>query len=115
MNENVSSRDSNSLHGSIGELLEKIASDAASLVRAEVSLVKQEIGKKMANLQTGIIMLAAGMVFGLVAFMAFCAAMIIAISTITGPGIATIVIGALLAIIALITAFLGFAQVKKVI
>ncbi|HZE21647.1 MAG TPA: phage holin family protein [Desulfobaccales bacterium] len=93
--------------------MEKIASDSAALVRTEISLAKQEIGRKLADLQYAIIMLVAGMVFGILAFMTFCAAMIIAISTLTGPGIATCVIGVGLAIIAIVTASLGLTQIRK--
>jgi uncharacterized membrane protein YqjE len=114
MNDNAPDHDPNALHGSIGELLEKISSDYASLVRDQVSLAKREIGQRMTKLQSGLIMLAAGLVFGIIALMTFCGAMIIAISTVTGPGIATLVIGVLLAIIAVIAAFIGLAHVRKV-
>lgn len=114
MNDTQPAHDPNALHGSIGELLDKIASDSAALVREEVSLAKREIGQRVAKLQSGLIMLAAGLVFGIIALMTFCGAMIIAISMVTGPGIATCVIGVLLAIIALVTAFIGLAHIRKV-
>jgi uncharacterized membrane protein YqjE len=113
MNDNLSTHDSNGLHGSIGDLLDKIASDSAALVREEVALAKREIGQKVVELQSGLILLAAGLVCGVIALMTFCGAMIIAISTITGPGIATFVIGVLLAIIAIVTAFMGLTHVRK--
>jgi uncharacterized membrane protein YqjE len=114
MNDNPPAHDPNALHGSIGDLLDKIASDSAALVREEVSLAKREIAQRMVSLQSGLIMLGAGLVFGIIALMTFCGAMIIAISTVTGPGIAAFVIGVLLAIIAVIAALMGLAHIRKV-
>lgn len=114
MNDNSSVQAPEVRHGSIGELFEKIYSDFASLVRAEVSLAKQEIGQKITDLQSGLIMLVAGMVFGILALMTFCAALIIAISKLTGPGIATCAIGVGLAIIGIITAVMGLTKVRKI-
>lgn len=113
MNDTPPAHEPTALHGSIGDLLEKIASDSAALMREEVALAKREIGQKVVELQSGLIMLAAGLVFGIIALMALCTAMIFAISIVTGPGIATFVIGALLAIIAVIAALIGLAHVRK--
>jgi len=114
MNDTPPAHGPNALHGSIGELLDKIASDSAALVREEVALAKREIGQKVVELQSGLMMLAVGLVCGIIALMTFCGAMIIALSTVTGPGIATFVIGVLLAIIAVIAALMGLAHVRKV-
>lgn len=113
MNDNPPAPDADILHYSISDLLKKIASDSAALVRDEVTLAKRELGEKVAELQSGLVLLAASLVFGIIALMTLCGAVIIVISTVTGPIIATFAIGGLLALIAIIAALLGLPHLRK--
>jgi uncharacterized membrane protein YqjE len=98
---------------SFRELLSQLANGSAALVRDEIDLAKQEIAEKIASLRTGIVAVVIGAVIGLMALMALCAALIIALSKPMGPGLAALVTGVALAIIAGIVAMAGLKKLKS--
>ncbi len=98
---------------SFGELLSQLANHSASLVRDEIELAKQEMREKLHTLSRGAITLVIGVALAWMALLALCAAVVIALSTYIGPGIAALVTGLGLAVIGGVIAFVGFRQLKK--
>jgi len=98
---------------SIGDILGGLATNLAGLIHNEIELVKQQVREKIAEATGGIIMIAIGAAFGMVALMALCAALVIALTSYMTPGIAALVTGGGLAILAIIMAFIGITYLKK--
>jgi hypothetical protein len=71
------------------------------------------VREKIAEATGGIIMIALGAAFGLVGLMTLCAALVIALTSYMTPGIAALVTGGGLAILAIIMAFIGITNLKK--
>jgi hypothetical protein len=113
MNNNKINKDLTMPPESIGDMLGELATNSAGWVRNEIELVKQQMREKIAEATGGIIMIAIGAAFGMVALMAFCAALVIALTSYMTPGIAALVTGGGLAILAIIMAFIGITYLKK--
>lgn len=98
---------------SIGDMLGGLATNLADLVHNEIELIKQLVREKIAEATGGIIMIAIGAAFGLVGLIALSAALVIALTSYMTPGIAALVTGGGLAILAIIMAFIGITYLKK--
>jgi uncharacterized membrane protein YqjE len=98
---------------SFGELLGQLANNSSALVRDEIQLAKQEMSEKVTRLRSAIIVVAAGAFIGALATLALTAAAIIGLAIYVGPGNASLIIGAALAIIAGITLFTGVSRMKR--
>jgi uncharacterized membrane protein YqjE len=98
---------------SFTELLGRVASDSATLVREEVALAKQEFKEKMAALRNGAIMVAIGAVLVLFAFVALLAALIIWLTLYMDAAIAALITAGGLVLIGAIIALIGIMLLKK--
>lgn len=99
---------------SFGELLSKLATNSAALVRDEIQLARQELGDKLSEFRSGILVLAVGAIIALVATLALTAAAIIGLAHYVGPGYSALIIGATLAIVGGVVASAGLVQVKRI-
>lgn len=99
---------------SIGELFNELASQSASLVRDEVALAKQEMSEKIASYKTATMLLALGVVLGLIATLSLCAALIIGVGERIGMWQSALLVGGVLAVIAGVTAFYGLHLLKSI-
>lgn len=100
-------------HESLGKLLGELASQSASLVRDEVALAQQEIREKLKTVQAAALMVIAGSALFLVSLLAFCTALIAALSAYLNLWQAALVVGAGIAIIASLVTFMGVGQFKR--
>jgi putative superfamily III holin-X len=98
---------------SISELLGELANKSAALIRDELTLAKQEVREKLSAFQLGLIVIAIGAVIGLVALITLCAAVVIALATYVGAWQAALIIGAVLALTAGVTASVGLQRLKR--
>lgn len=113
MPELVKEKESRSERESFRDLLAQLANGSAALVRDEIDLVKQEIFEKIRSLRTGVISIVVGAVIGLLALMALCATVIIALSKPMGPAVAALVTGVALAVIAGMIVLAGLRMIKR--
>ncbi len=97
----------------ISELLGELAKSSAALIRDEITLAKQEVREKLSAFQLGLIVIAIGAVIGLVALITLCAAVAIALATYVGAWQAALIIGAILALTAGVTASVGLQRLKR--
>ena len=98
---------------SISELLSQVAHNSATLVRNEIELAKQELRESLKSISSGVILIAVGGVIAFAAFLTFCAAIVIGLSNVMTPGIAALVTGIALVVIAGIVAYIGLRVIKK--
>jgi uncharacterized membrane protein YqjE len=98
---------------SIGDMLGGLATSLAGLIQNEIELAKQQVREKIAEATSGIIMIAIGAAFGMVALTALCAALVIALTSYMTPVNAALATGGGLALVAFIMAFIGITCLKK--
>ena len=98
---------------SFGDLLSRLATASAGLVRDEVELAKQEIREKVQGVRTGVVLAAIAALLGMLALFALEVALVIGIGKVIGYGWSALAVGVAVAIIAGIFARLGIAQFKK--
>ncbi|NLT67063.1 MAG: phage holin family protein [Acidobacteria bacterium] len=97
----------------LGDLLARLASASAGLVRDEIDLAKQEVREKVQSLRTGSIILAIGVLFAIIAILTLTAALVIGIGNAIGYGWASLAVGIAAAIIGGILALIGLSKLKK--
>jgi uncharacterized membrane protein YqjE len=85
---------------SFRELLARLASGSAALVRDEIDLVRQELTEKIKSWRSAIIALTIALLVGGLALMSLCAAAIAGLSPIMGTALSALVVGVVLALIA---------------
>lgn len=115
MSNKVVNEDTTTQRESISELLEKLAKNSAVVVHDEIELVIQGAREKMRAVRIGVLTIATAAVIGLAAFFSICAALIIGLTSYMDPVIAAFVTGAALGLISVVTAFIGYKQLKKAI
>jgi uncharacterized membrane protein YqjE len=98
---------------SFGELLGQVATNSAALVRDEIALAKQEMSEKVAELRSGVVLIAIGAVVALVGTLALIAAAIIGLGYWIGPGWSALIIGGLLTLAGAIAALSGIGRLKR--
>ncbi len=98
---------------SLGALLSELATQSASLVRDEVALARQEVTEKMKVFQSAVVVITIGAVLGLVALLILCAAAVLALAQYFAPWQAALIVGGVFAVIAGITAAVGFGKLKQ--
>lgn len=113
MNNKGVNKDSAAQHESFIELLGQLANNATAVVHDEIELVIQGLCEKMRSVRCGILTVAAGAVIGFAAFLSFCAALIIKLTSYMDPVFAALITGAALALFGVIIAFTGYRQLKK--
>ncbi len=97
---------------SFGTLLADLAAQSADLVRDEITLAKQELSEKVSLYPMPLVSLLLGGVIGLIAALVLCAALIIWVGNSIGYGLSAAIIGAVLAVIAIIILMIGKAQLS---
>lgn len=100
-------------HESLGRMISDLANQSAGLVRDEVALAKQELQEKALLLRSSMILIGTGAFFGLLASLAICTAIIVALAEYTGLWQAALIVGAACAIGAAILAFVGIGKLKN--
>jgi uncharacterized membrane protein YqjE len=98
---------------SFGDLLSRLATASAGLVRDEIDLAKQELRDKAKSLRSGAMMVVIGAVIGLIALLTLDAAAVIVVGKAIGFGWAALVVGVGELIIAGILALIGISQLKR--
>jgi uncharacterized membrane protein YqjE len=83
-------------HESLGDLLGDLMTQSIELVKGEVALAKTELREKARLYSSAALIMAVGVVFGLLAAMSLLAAGIIALATYTGLAASALIFGAAL-------------------
>jgi hypothetical protein len=113
MNNNVANKDPTTQRESFSELLGQLANHLAARVHDEIELVIQRIRENVRAVRGGVLTIATGAVISFAAFLSFCAALIIGLTSYMAPVIAALVTGAVLALIGVVIVFIGYKQLKK--
>jgi hypothetical protein len=113
MNNKVVNKDPTTRRESFTELLGQLANNLAARVHNEIELVIQGIREKVRAVRSGVLTIAIGAVISFAAFMSLCAALIIGLTAYMAPVIAALLTGAVLALIGVVIAFIGYKQMKK--
>jgi hypothetical protein len=113
MNNNVVNKDPATQRESLTELLGQLANNSTTVFHDEIELVIQRIRENARAVRSGVLTVATGVAISFVAFMSLCAAVIIKLTSYMAPAIAALVIGAALAFIGVVIAFIGYKQLRK--
>jgi uncharacterized membrane protein YqjE len=98
---------------SYSELLGELANNSAALVRDEIALASQEMREKVASLKSGILILSAASVIGLIALETLTAAAVIGLIQAVGAANAALIVGSALAVIGAALALVGLGKIKR--
>ena len=98
---------------SLGDLLGDLMTQSSDLVKGEVALAKAELQDKVRLYSSAALIIAVGVVFGLLAAMALLAAGIIALSIYTGLITSGLIFGAALAASAALLMMQGLRNFKR--
>jgi MFS family permease len=98
---------------SFGELVGSVASQSAGLVRDELALVQRELGEKLKTVRSAASIVIVGAIIALIAAMALCAAVIIALAEHVGPWQSALIVGLILGMIAGVVIFIGVSRFKR--
>ncbi len=98
---------------SLGELIGELASQSASLVRDEVALARRELQQKLKTVQLAASVIVIGAVTALIAALALCAAVIIALAEYVGPWQSALIVGLILGMAAGVIILIGISRFKR--
>jgi uncharacterized membrane protein YqjE len=98
---------------SIPELLRQLASDTTQLVRQEIQLAQAEIGQKVRTAGRSLPLLALSAVLAVGAFATLTATLILALAVVVPAWAAALLVTAVYAIVAAVTAKIGIDALKK--
>ena len=98
---------------SFGDLLSRLATASAGLVRDEIELAKWEFREKAKSLRTGMIIIAVAVFLGIIALFTLDAALVIGMGKWIGYGWSALTVGIALIITGGIIAAIGRQQVKS--
>ena|SRR3989339_496719 len=98
---------------SFTELLGQLANNATAVFHDEIEFVIQKIREKIRAVHSGVLTVATGAVICFTAFMSLCVALFIELTAYMAPVFAALVTGAVLALIGVVIAFIGYKQLKK--
>jgi len=98
---------------SFWELLRQLSSDSVALLRDEMELARQEMREKVKMLLSGMMVLAIGAMIGQIAAIILCAAAVIKLAEFIGFGLAALIIGVGLSLVAMIVVLLGLRQIRQ--
>jgi uncharacterized integral membrane protein len=101
------------IHESFGELVGLVASQSAGLVRDEVALAKREVGEKLKTVRSAASVVIIGAITALIAAMALCAAVIIALAEHVGPWQSALIVGLILGMTAGVVILIGVSRFKR--
>lgn len=99
--------------GSLPELLGQLAKSSAAVIHDEIELVIQRFLDKLRPIQHAAIFIATGAAIAFAAFLCFCAALIIGLTSYTSPALAAFVIGVICTVGGIVLAFIGYKQLQK--
>ena len=97
---------------SIGSLLSRLVRDIGALVRQELRLAQAETSEKIVQAQSGAVSLFAGLLVGFVALIILAEAVVLALSHVFVPWLASIIVGVVLAIVGFILVKAGQSSLK---
>jgi len=109
----VESRQEELRDRSLAELVRELGNDTATLVRQEVELAKAELSEKASKAVRGAAMFGAAAGFGIAAFAAFVAFVILALALAMAGWAAALVALAIFAVVGGASAILGLKQFRK--
>jgi Putative Actinobacterial Holin-X, holin superfamily III len=92
---------------SLAGLLTDIASDAAKLLRQELSLAQAEVTEKLQQAQIGLLSVLTGLLVALSALIILLQALVLALATVMPAWMASVLVGGTMAIVALVLLRLG--------
>jgi uncharacterized integral membrane protein len=101
-------------HESFGELIGFVANESAHLVRDEVALARQELSEKLKTVQSAASVVVTGAIIALIAAMALCAAVIIALAELVGPWQSALIVGLILGMAAGVIILFGVSRFKRI-
>jgi uncharacterized integral membrane protein len=101
-------------HESFGELIGFVANESAHLVRDEVALARQEFSEKLKTVQSAASVVVTGAIIALIAAMALCAAVIIALAELVGPWQSALIVGLILGMAAGVIILFGVSRFKRI-
>ena len=99
---------------SLGELIGALASESASLARDEVALARRELQQKLKTVQSAASVVAIGTMAALIAALALCAAVIIALAEYVGPWQSALIVGLILGMAAGVVISIGVSRFKRI-
>jgi Putative Actinobacterial Holin-X, holin superfamily III len=105
--------ETNASRESFGELLSQLANTSAALIRDQIELAKEEMRENLARIRSGLVTVAVSAVIGLLALFTLCAAAVIGLGILIGGGMAALVIGLGLAVVAAVIAASGIRRLKR--
>jgi uncharacterized membrane protein YqjE len=98
---------------SFGDLLSRLATASAGLVRDEIELAKQEFREKAKSLRIAMIIIAIAALLGTIALFTLDAALVIGIGKWIGYGWSALLVGIAIIIVSGIMAAIGVHQIKR--
>jgi uncharacterized membrane protein YqjE len=98
---------------SLGALIGELARESVSLARDEVALARRELQRKLKTIQSALLALAVGAVIALIAALALCAAVIIALAEYVGPWQSALITGLILGMAAGAVIAIGVSRFKQ--
>jgi hypothetical protein len=113
MNNQAVQKDPTPPRESFTELLRQLANNSGAVFHDEIELVIQRISEKVTAVRSGILTIATGAAISFAAFIFLCAALIIELTSYMTLVLATLVIGAALALIGVVFVFIGYKLLKK--
>lgn len=97
---------------SLGTLIRELLDDIAELLRQEVRLARAEAGEALERLQTGAVMLVSGLLLGFCALLLLLQALVVALSNVMQPWLATSLVAVGVAAIALVLIWLAQRRLR---
>jgi protein-S-isoprenylcysteine O-methyltransferase Ste14 len=82
-------------------------SDFTLLVKQEFDLARAEMSEKFEQIQVGVAAIAAGLLIAFVALLVLVQALVVALSNIMPPSIASLLVGIILAVVAFVSVTMG--------
>jgi uncharacterized membrane protein YqjE len=98
---------------SFGDLLSRLATASAGLLRDEIELAKQELREKAKSVRVATITITAAAFLAIIALFTLDAALVIGIGKWIGYGWSALVVGVAIIIVSGIVAAIGLQQMKK--
>jgi len=84
---------------STGELLADVANEVSALVRSEVRLAKTEISEKIAQIESGAVLLAGGGIIAFAGILILLLAAVFALANVVAPWLSALIIGIVVVIV----------------
>jgi VIT1/CCC1 family predicted Fe2+/Mn2+ transporter len=106
-------KESGTQRESFTELLGQLANNSAAVIHEEIELLIQRFREKVKAVRSGVLTVVVGGVISFAAFISLCAALIVELTSCMTPVMAALIVGAALALIGVVIAFIGYKKLKK--